>query len=882
MARLTHELRLQTAAALEDREPMPVLRSLFDACRAELVPDVSHAHFADILAQTAAYALFIARCLQSVSDSPAPFTRYALARLPAPHPFLRRLLLITSGSDDGDESWLSGVDALARLFSGVDTASLSAEAKFLGDDPPTAFYEAFLRAYDPTSRLRHGVYVTPRPLVSYIVRSADALLATHFGQPDGFASPRVAGPTGARGALDWSTTRDIAVLDPACGTGAFLIGVLDHLERRVGRDEDAPPGLSPGHLRLAGCELLPVPYLIAQIMLATRIAKGDTPVAAWGGCDNICGAGIHLDLALGDALTMGNDSSFVPGTTRSARASNHGDEPLLLILGNPPYRGHSSHDGAAIAGLLRGTDSLDGSTTGSYFALDGEPLVEANLKWLNDDYVRFLRYAQWRIERAGRGILAFVTSSAFLENPTFRAMRRSLMRSFDAIYLLDLHGSNSRGARPPDGTKDASLFDTQQGVAISLFVRRAGDPGPSRDAAIYRADLRGDRASKHAWLAAHDVSNMPWSRLEPQGSLYSFARRDANLNAEYARGWSLADAMPEHSLGILTKRDALVVGFSREEVLDRIAVFADPRITDADCARRFGLRLRDRDGWDLAAARSALANDGIRPELVRPILYRPFDIRYIYHDPALIARPNRRIMRHLERENVALVVGRQGAATGAPVWDVAFATSQISDQNLFRRGGGTVFPLYLYREDDDDPPTRTPNLAPALVTDVCDHLGMAWLPDGAGDRERRIGPGDVLAYIYAVLWTPGYRARYADDLRRDFPRVPITANPALFHELCQLGGHLLALHLPDAAAAQPRPDWDHAGYHIDDIAPDVRGATIGGYRMAEKWIKDRGRRPLTPGKVAGYQAMLATLAQVHALLPRLDATIARHGGWPLE
>ena len=581
---------------------------------------------------------------------------------------------------------------------------------------------------------------------------------------------------------------------------------------------------------------------------------------------------------------------------------------ILVMMGNPPYSGHSANSGRGITNLLHGR-APDGSETDSYFAVDGAPLAERNSKWLLDDYVKFMRYAQWRIERAGQGILAFVTNSGYLEGPLYRGMRRSLMRSFDALYALDLHGDSRRREQSPAlsiegrASRDENVFAIQQGVALALFVRREGVRDRSREGRVWRADLRGSREAKLRWLAAHSVADTPWREVQPGPPLYSFTALCDRANAE-SEIWPLSAVMPERSLGVLTKRDRLVVGFAADEAWARVADFAGPSRSDAECAEAFGLPLRDRDRWDLARARAQLASR-IRPEALRPYTYRPLDARYVYYDSRLIARPNRRVMRHLDAhpENIALVVGRQGAATGSATWDVAFVTAGLTDQNLFRRGGACVFPLYLYPGDTPDDATSTQarraNLATEFVMRFAATLGLTWVPDGKGDLSSTFGPDDVLAYIYALLFAPSFRARHAGALRADFPRIPLPRDAESFWALCSLGSRLIALHLGQRSpAALPRfvgaennrvervlylpgrADGEagsialNTTQRFEGVSRDVWEGAIGGYRVARKWLLDRRGRRLSANDVKQYRQVIGVLDETCELMRRIDEALA--------
>ncbi|MGB8346001.1 MAG: N-6 DNA methylase, partial [Ktedonobacteraceae bacterium] len=515
-----------------------------DLCR--LLPDMTPEQCTDMIAQMACCALFAAYS-HHIAD--VPFTRTHLVEyVPQIHPLLHAVCSYLA-NPDLDERVACVVDRLIETLNGVDFDVINDHTT--SRDALSHFYETFLAVYDAALRGRRGVYYTPEQIVSYIVRGVDHLLKTDFAMPDGLA--------------------DAAshLLDPAVGTGAFLSGLIAHIHHSfkgaAGQWQDyVAQNLLP---RLSGYELLATPYAIAHLQLTLQLAET--------GYDFRAGDSLHLSLA--NALEHESGADAAPS-------------PLVVIVGNPPYAGHSANDGAWIAALLHGCDQRTGQRAASYFEVDGVPISERNVKWLNDDYVKFMRYAQWRIERAGAGILAFVTNHGYLENPTFRGMRRALMQSFDAIYALDLHGNSKKNARAPGNTRDENVFDIRQGIAISIFVRHMS-PGAdqTREAKVYHADLWGLRADKYRWLAMHDCATTPWVIVEPAPPFYLFVPRDTERRAEYERGWPITAIMPVNSLGVLTKRDALAVGFSAQELLQKIAIFADPGRSDVECAAQFGV-----------------------------------------------------------------------------------------------------------------------------------------------------------------------------------------------------------------------------------------------------------------------------------------------------
>ena len=544
--------------------------------------------------------------------------------------------------------------------------------------------------------------------------------------------------------------------------------------------------------------------------------------------------------------------------------------------------------------------------------MDGHKLDEKNPKWLNDDYVKFIRFAQWRIERTGEGVLGFITNHAWLDNPTFRGMRSSLMETFDEIYLLDLHGNAKKKETAPDGSIDVNVFDIQQGVAISLFVKHANSED-RRPALVYHADLWGERedntdSGKYGWLAANDVESTSWAELSPKSPLYLFAPRDEVLIEEYERGWKITDIFPTNSVGIVTARDKITIQWTDTD-MRRVAVeFLNSEVEEARRAWRLG---KDSQDWKIASAQQDIRDHLDEDRYVAAILYRPFDNRFTWYtgySGGFICRPRPEVMRHmLPGSNLGLCVGRAGQVTGPDGWDIVFISDSPSDFNLFRRGGNCLFPLYTYhsygqKELDE---RRNPNVSPTFIKATSEAIDLEFTSDGVGDLESTVGPEDLFHYIYAVLHSPEYRRRYADFLKSDFPRIPLTNDRSLFAMLARLGRRLAALHLIRADSvnlpafprtgsnrvdraryAPPGPDgsgrvWINPDQYFEGIDPDTWAFTIGGYRPAEKWLKDRRKRQLSFDDIVHYRRICGALDETRRIMADIDTAIERHGGWPL-
>ena len=899
MAAKTRLLRDAMVCVLAQDKGTGPLHDLWQVYRQVLITNLSAEDFADLQAQTTTYGLFAARCGHPAG---VPFTRQS-AVFSTTTPFLQEIFgHIAAPELDERMAWI--VDDLARLLDQVDMAAVLEDFRQRSQrqDPVMHFYENFLKAYDPELKDIRGVYYTPEPVVSYIVRSVDELLQDQFGVAFGLAD--MPGP-GER--------HRVLILDPAAGTGTFLRDVIVHIRATLERQglADAWPEYVKQHLlpRLFGFELLMAPYAVGHLKLALELGNEHQGLQLE--------PGQRLNVFLTNTLEGGHrEAQGVLLAHAVAREAASADEvkwqkPAMVILGNPPYSGHSINKNPWINQLLRGQG--DDGATGSYFHVDGQPLQEKNMKWLNDDYVKFIRFAQWRIETTGEGILAFVTNHSYLDNPTFRGMRRSLMETFDDLYLLDLHGNARRREKAPDGRKDVNVFDIQQGVAIGFFVKH-GQNSRQGTKNVFWTELWGERdagpsGGKYGWLAANTVKTTPWRRLVPQAPSYLFVPQDGKTTEEYENGWKMTDIFLEYSVGITTARDKLSIQFDVDRLRQIVNDFSEREIEDA---RQFYDLEKDTRDWSIQRAQQDLKDHPDQDRHIIKTLYRPFDQRFTYYtgrDCGFICRPRRKVMKHmLDGPNLALCIGRAGQATGSQRWDVVLIADRPTDLNLFRRGGNCLFPLYQHLADEDVKvgSTRKHNLNPSFVNASSAALNLKFVPDGPGDLETSFGPEDVLHSIYAVLHSPTYRQRYQDHLKSDFPVVPLVGSPALFADLAGLGQQLVALHLLQEEGQDmptfPHPGdncvenvsyepphhhgpgqvWTNAGQCFHGVSPETWDFTIGGHYPARKWLKDRKGHGLSFTDIHHYRRLCAALATTPRLMAAIDAAIDAHGGWPLS
>ncbi len=923
--------------------------ALYEAFQKTLLPNIKPAEFADMFAQTLAYGLFAARVNHPAGQ---PFTRRdAPYEIPATNPFLRKLFTSIAGPELEHEPYVGYVDDLARLLAHADIGAILADfgTDTRQEDPIVHFYETFLAAYDPKLREMRGVYYTPEPVVSYIVRSVDWILKEHFGLEGGLANEESVSyqVTLPDGSTQTRTSPKVLILDPACGTGTFLYHVIEHIRRQFVQSNNA--GKWPGFVReqllprLFGFELLMAPYAVAHLKLGMQLAALDMTEeqrANWAyDFEDGQRLGVYLTNTLEEAeSTAQRQIGIMQTITDEANAASaiKRDMPIMVVLGNPPYSGISANKGAWIDGLLKG-QLPDGTKVDSYYQVDGKPLGEKKV-WLQDDYVKFLRFGQWRIDQTGSGVLAFITNHGYLDNPTFRGMRQSLMATFTDIYILDLHGNALKGESAPDGSPDANVFDIRQGVAIAVMVRRHGLKPPAR---VWHGEIWGDRSGKYGFLHESAVSDLEWRELEPQMPHYFFVPRDRSLERDYASAVSVIKLLPCYVSGIVTARDHFVVDTDRARLIERMQDFADPSVADQTIRERYfagkgASQYSDGDtrGWKLPEARAKVQCDPHWMEHVSRCLHHPFDSRFIYYVPWMVDWPRQEVMPHLIRgSNRALITTRQ---TRDP-W-CAFATDSVSTHKCMAAYDiNSLFPLYLYPDptkldDLGDSPWpegeegRRPNLSKPFVDEFAGKLGLEFVSDGRGDLQATFGPEDIFDYIYAVFHSPTYRERYAEFLKIDFPRVPLTSDADLFRDLVGLGGELVRLHLmehPDLAREANRISYPNAGgnevekghpkyyapgevapgeaeplargrvyingtkrkagapaaQYFDGIAPEVWAFQVGGYQVLDKWLKDRRGRTLSYEDIEHYQRVVVALEHTMALMAEIDARIEE---WPIR
>lgn len=973
LAELATVIRKRCNAALRIENDNGPITSLMNAFKAALLHDLTPDDFADTYAQTIAYGLLSAR-----ASKEANFTADNLVDLvPVTNPFLKELLkhfLDVGGRRyDEDAGRLVGIDFdelgvndVVDMLRGIDVKHLLRNFgnRDLKEDPVIYFYEDFLEAYDGIKRKMRGVYYTPRAVVGYIVRSVHELLQTELGLEDGLADTTTWGemlekhpdlelPTTehvengkiTRKPIDPSTPF-VQILDPATGTATFLVEIIDLIhETMVAKWKKEGHGdlwvlnkwneYVPKHLlpRLHGYELMMAPYAIAHMKIGLKLFEtgykfGDDERAR-----------VYLTNALEPVQDFaGEFEQMVPALAHEAEAVNQVKKHtrFTVITGNPPYAGLSSNMTPWIDGLLKGK-LPDGTKTDSYYHVDGEPLGERKV-WLQDDYVKFTRYSQSLLKQTGVGVHGFITNHGFIDNPTFRGMRWSLMDTFDGIRVLDLHGNLKKKEAVPGGGKDINVFDIQQGVSIGLFVRGVERDGAPGKAAVRHADLWGEREQKYRWLEGNSVGSSKWQDMPTAEPFYLFEPFNQSEAGDYIAWPAISDVMPVNVTGIVTARDDFVIDFDDESLRQRMVDLRDTTLSDQDVRQKYfagkGSKkypAGDSRGWKLPAARDRIRSDDQWDERYAPILYRPFDTRRIYYVPWMVDWARTETMPHmLAGENLAIITARSNKF---PEPDHFFASKTIVETKCGESSTqSATFPLYVYPDVSNANESllfdhwpegkngRRPNLDPDFIEFLDAATGLEFISDGCGDLDQTFGPGDVLGFIYAAFHSPEYRRRFEPMLKLDFPRIPTPGGRGVFADLARLGRQLLDLHLLESPVlikptinydgpTKPevgRVGWQKDGdgklgtvwldatktdakagqiatkpgtYGFHGVPEDVWRFHIGGYQVCHKWLKDRKGRTLSQGDLEHYQKIVVALKETIRLMAEIDEAINAHGGW---
>lgn len=889
-ARLLADIIEKSLTSDEENQENSTLKDQMLAFKEILIHDITPQGFADVYAQTIAYGMFAARLHDPTLET---FNRQEAAELiPKSNPFLRKLFGYIAGPDIDDRiKWV--VENLSEIFLACNVEEI---LKNYGkstkmEDPIIHFYETFLSEYDPKLRKARGVWYTPAPVVNFIVRAVDDILKTEFDLPQGLAdTSKTEIKVDYQGKKIKQEVHKVQILDPATGTGTFLAEVVKHIHKKFKGQEGIWSNYVETHLlpRLNGFELLMASYAMAHLKLDLLLTEtGFKPTSNQ-----------RFKVYLTNSLEEHHQDTgtlFANWLSTEANEANHikRDTPVMCVIGNPPYSGISSNNGEWISNLIE-----------DYKYVDGVHFNERK-HWLNDDYVKFLRYGQHFIEKNGSGVLAYINPHGFLDNPTFRGMRWHLLKTYDKIYTIDLHGNSKKKETAPDGSADINVFDIQQGVSINIFVK-TGKKKANELGKVFHFDLFGKRDLKYDFLSENSLKEIDFEELPNVAPNYFFVPKDFGAQESYDKGLKVSDLFTQNSVGFVTANDKLNISMSANEQREKIADI----LTMEEATWRFKYkRKNDARDWQYGYAKSdAQENQKLQ---IAKVSYRPFDTRYTLYtgnSRGIYASPQPKTMQHfLNGQNVGLTLCKQFKTGDNYVH--AFITDKIIESSYVSNRTSEItstFPLYIYPESNgqqtiEQSEERTPNLKAEIVKKIAENLRLSFTLEKE-TTENTFAPIDILDYIYAVLHSPTYRSTYKEFLKIDFPRVPYPKDQYTFWQLVKLGGEIRQIHLlesptveqyitqypidGDNLVVKPRFETSEVSENLgglsvgkvfindtqyfDNVPQTAWEFYIGGYQPAQKWLKDRKDRKLEFDDILHYQKIIVALSETDRLMKEID------------
>ncbi|EAI1900587.1 type ISP restriction/modification enzyme [Campylobacter jejuni] len=820
------------------------LLSLFNTFKETLYKELSYEEFCDSFAQTLTYSLFLAKLNNDTAKEID--LNNAKKFIPKSFPLIRSMSGFLDDSFENLENikWL--LEEIINIINHIDITSIIKELNKTSEkdlfnrsilsthkDPYLHFYETFLASYDPKLREVRGVYYTPAPVVIFIINAIDEALKQDFNHKKGLSE-----------ALD----KNITLLDFATGTGTFLLEAFRKALEPISKNS---VNYNPKALidKFCGFEFLIAPYTIAHLKISQSFKEEfNSPLND----DESLKIALTNTLYFKSISKEQNDQNtlftLIDLTKEFKKAQKIKEEQILIITGNPPYSGASSNKGLyedeikISYGLEPSKANLNNEQKkwiSSYFKEKSKQNTstfkaiyekhklenEKNPKVMLDDYVKFIRFAQSKIDSQESGIFAFISNNSFLDNPTFRGMRYSLMQSFDKIYILNLHGDTRKKEKAPDGSKDDNVFDIMQGVSINIFIKQNSK---AKNTNIYYHDLYGKRKDKYEFLYENDLNSIKWTLVKNNEPFYLFLPQNNDLLEEYNKGISVKDIFMLSSVGIASSKDAILISTNNKKLEQQVYNFYNE----------------------------------FDKKYIKEIAYKPFDTQKIYYDIKKVERPRIDIMEHfLGYENIGLIYDR---GTNLKEISNLFISSKVIDKHLVG-ANSYVSPLYLY------PTTRSkkflekenPNFNEENFTSKIENFKESFRTFIDELYKEKFSPEDILGYIYAVLFHKIYREKYLDFLKIDFPKIPFTKDKNTFKNLSKLGLKLVNLHLlkndeldfnvgealfkdiknKNFKIQKIKYNKDvkelfiNESLYFNKVSPEIYEFKIGGYAVLDKYLK---------------------------------------------
>lgn len=847
LAKRTKFLRdevIQEELKEEESNNQQLILGFYEAFKDCLIKSLTKEEFADLYSQTITYGLFASRIRTNGNFN----RKLAYDKIPHTIGILRDVFQFVSlGSLPAQMEWI--IDDISEVLSVTDAKSILLEYfhKGRGEDPVVHFYETFLSEYDPQTRQKRGVYYTPVPVVSFINNSINEILKEDFDKTDGIAD------------------KSVTVLDPAAGTLTFLaeaakLAVTESVSKY---GEGVCEKIIQEHIleNFYAFELMMASYAIGHIKIAIYLEELGYRLK-----DNE-----RVKYYLTNTLEMEElEQVKFPGMSSLSQESHLAnkvkkEQPILVILGNPPYSVSSVNKSNFIEKEME--------------AYKKDVKKERNIQPLSDDYIKFIRFAHWKIENNDQGIIGMITNNSYLSGLIHRGMRKELLKSFNKIYILNLHGNARIGEKCPDGGKDENVFDIMQGVSIALFIKNKKQQSLGQ---IYYKDLYGDQKTKYKYLEENSIQTVDWEEIKPITPNYFFVKKDYSLQSQYDEFLSITEIFDKYSSGVKTHRDHFLVGFTKEEVLQKIRIFCSN--LDEEIIKS-SLNLKDTRDWNFKAARNNIKDINLE-EYIYLYAYRPFDTRYICYYPSLIDRGCARwdLMKNFFKENTGLATIRSFPNKNA--FTHAFLSSFIVD--IHYSGGQTyVFPQYIYSNIEKQNLFKT-NDTKEQKSNINNQTDLLL----CNAYDSKIKSGMIINYIYSVLYSNKYREKYQEFLKTDFPKIPFTKQYELFEQLSQIGKRLSELHLLKSQELnipickllgkgdnvikkveyieQEERVCINDNQYFEKIPQEIWQYQVGSYQVCEKWLKDRRKLALSYDDIIHYCKVVTAIQKTIEIQEEID------------
>lgn len=855
------------------------IERLYHIFKTTIYSQIDFADFCDNFAQTLTYSLFLARLNTNEKIDLYNVTKF----IPKSFPLIRAMSKFLQDLEELNTNDLKTIEWLLNeiinITNHINIVSIVEELNKYDNtavqkDPYMHFYETFLYKYNPELRELRGVYYTPQSVVNFIIDSIDIVLKDYFHKNKGLGE-----------ALEKDT--NITLLDFATGTGTFL---LDSFRKALSYYQKNSVKYNPKELinKFYGFEFMIAPYTIAHLKISQTLKEEFDYSLQDDERLNIFLTNTLENIHLDEGKEKNNIFEELNEEMNLAQKTK--EKEILIITGNPPYSGASANKGIFEEEVRKEyKDGLEEKPLA--ITRNGKIEKEKNPKWLLDDYVKFIRFAQQKIDNQnGGGIFGFISNNSFLDNPTFRGMRYSLLKSFDEIYIVNLHGNTRKKEVCPDGSKDENVFDIMQGVSINIFVKHSQKIKDKRVedsklnpsyykhgsdyANVYYYDLYGKREYKYNFLLDNNIKSIEWKKLEYKEPFFLFVKQDENLREEYDKFYSVKDMFRISGVGICSKRDNIVFQNDREKLMKLLNDFINKDKEELYKLYDIG---EDSGGWKLDwAIKAVKENKDNLNDFILKANYRPFDFKYTYYvnkNCGFMARPVYDIFVHfINNDNIGLISTRQIISQE---FNHSFITSNIIEMCYISnktKEGNYIFPLYLYNTPSAKKAIQAENYNvgdlfeqyeenPFENSDKIENFTVNFRNFIDKKYNSHFSPEDVLGYIYAVLFHKTYRTKYIGFLKIDFPKIPFTDSKDIFIKLSELGTQLYNLHLmkdnnlnndvgeglykDDKNNKIEKPIYNekekrlfiNKSLYFDNVSKEVWLYKIGGYQVLDKYLK---------------------------------------------